>query len=263
MSLLQSILLGIIQGLTEFLPVSSSGHLALAQAMFENFEQPGLLFDTLLHAATLLAVCVFFRRRIGRLIRAFLGLFITKHKICYYEERNMLWGIVIATIPTGIIGFLLKDSVEGMFEKPVVVGYCLIITSIMLLLADRPVRGGGITKLKAFIVGVSQGLAVFPGISRSGTTIFAAVSAGVSREEAAEFSFLISIPAIIGAIILQLRHFEGLVASDLWVYLAGMLAAFVCGLFAIGLMLKVVKNARMRIFALYCLILGICVVVFL
>ena len=263
MSFFQSIILGIIQGLTEFLPVSSSGHLALAQALFEDFEQPGLLYDTLLHLATLLAVGVFFRRRIMRLIKAFFGLFFIKYRLIYHEERGMLWGIIAATVPTGIIGYLLRDLSESVFDKPIIVGYCLILTSVMLMLADKAAKGGPVTPRKAIIVGIAQGLAVFPGISRSGTTIFAGMMAGISREKAAEFSFLISIPAIIGAMILQLKHFSEVTSADITVYLAGMGAAFFFGILAIGVMMEIVKKAKMRYFALYCLILGICVVVFL
>ena len=263
MSFFQSIILGIIQGLTEFLPVSSSGHLALAQALFKDFEQPGLLYDTLLHLATLLAVTVFFRKRIMRLFKAFFGLFFIKYRLIYHEERGMLWGIIAATIPTGIIGYLLKDMSELLFEKPIVIGYFLILTSVMLILADRATKGGPVNPRKAFIVGIAQGLAVFPGISRSGTTIFAGMMVGISREKAAEFSFLISIPAIIGAMLLQFKHLGTLTSSEITVYLAGMGTAFFFGILAIGVMMEIVKKAKMRYFALYCLIIGICAVVFL
>jgi undecaprenyl-diphosphatase len=263
MSIIQSIILGIVQGLTEFLPVSSSGHLAIAQAIFKDFDQPGLLFDTLLHVATLLAVMVYFRKRIGKLFYAFLGVFSSKHRAHYFEQKNLLYGLIIATIPTGIIGFLLKDRVETIFDKPIVVGYLLMVTSLMLFLADRKIKGGPVTPLKALIVGIAQGLAVFPGISRSGTTIFAGVSAGISREDAAEFSFLVSIPAICGAIVLQAKNFAALDTSELKMYLLSMGVAFIFGLFAIGIMMEIVKRARMRFFAIYCLVLGISVVVLL
>lgn len=257
MTVLQGIILGVVQGLAEFLPVSSSGHLALVQNMFEGFDQPGLLFDTLLHCATLLAVFVFFRKRLMAFARAVLGIFCDRFKVDYYEQRGMMWGIIIATIPTGIIGYALKDVAEGMFDKPAVIGYFLIVTSLMLFLSDKVKSGGDITPLRALIVGISQGLAVFPGLSRSGTTIFAGLKCGVAREKAAEFSFLISIPAIIGATLLQVRHINEVATGEWPAYLAGMAAAFVCGLFAIGVMMRVVKKARLLGFAIYCLIAGI------
>lgn len=264
MTVLQALILGMIQGLTEFLPVSSSGHLALAQSMFTNFKQPGLLYDTLLHVATLFAVVFFFRRRIARLFLAVLGFAGTKYKVYYYEEKHLLTGIIIATIPTGIIGYLLKDYAEALFTKPAVVGYCLIITSVMLFLSDRPVKGGQITPLRALIVGISQGLAVFPGISRSGTTIFAGLSAGIPRQDAAEFSFLISVPAILGATLLQIRHIGEVAVSSSWVaYAVGMAAAFICGVFAIKVMMGIVKRARMGVFAIYCLVVGIVAIIWL
>ena len=264
MTVLQALILGVIQGVTEFLPVSSSGHLALAQSLFNDFEQPGLLYDTLLHTATLFAVLFFFRGRMTRFFLAVLGFFSTKYKLYYYEEKHLMAGIIIATIPTGIIGYILKDQAETLFEKPAVVGYCMIITSIMLFLSDRPVKSGRINPLKALIVGISQGLAVFPGISRSGTTIFAGLKAGISREDAAEFSFLISIPAILGAVLLQIRHIEEITAASGWpAYITGMIAAFICGLFAIKIMIDVVKKAKMKYFAVYCLIVGIVAIIWL
>ncbi|MDR2884234.1 MAG: undecaprenyl-diphosphate phosphatase [Deferribacteraceae bacterium] len=257
MSFIQALILGIVQGFTEFLPVSSSGHLALVQSLFADFEQPGLLYDTLLHMATLLAVLVFFRDRIRRLFLALFGLVIHRYKVYYYEEKRLLWGIVIATIPTGIIGYLLSDLSESFFEKPAVVGYFLILTSILLFISDRFKGHEGVTPAKALFVGIIQGLAVFPGISRSGSTIFAGLLMGISRERAAEFSFLISIPAILGAAVLQIPHIGGVAASDWVVYIIGMIAAFLCGVFAIGVMMSLVKKARLEIFALYCLIVGI------
>ena len=263
MHLTHSLLLGLIQGLTEFLPVSSSGHLALAQSLLEGFDQPGLLFDTLLHLATLLAVFVYFRKRIGRMILGVMGIFMPKYKVYNYDEKPLIWGVIIATIPTGVIGYLLKDHVEGFFDKPAVIGYFLIITSLMLYISDKFKGGGPVTPLRALIIGIAQGLAVFPGISRSGTTIFAGLITGMSREKAAEFSFLISIPAIIGATVLQIPHITEIDTSMLGIYAAGMLMAFISGLLAIGLMMHVVKSAKLSFFAIYCLIVGVVAILWL
>ena len=263
MTFFQAIILGAIQGVTEFLPVSSSGHLALVQSLFSDFEQPGLLYDTLLHIATLFAALIFFRRRIKRLFIALLGFFFRKYNVVYYQEKHFLAGLIAAVIPTGIIGYLLKDYAEVLFEKPAVVGYCMIVTSIMLYLADRPVRGGQVNLQRGLIVGISQGLAVFPGISRSGMTVFAGLKAGISREDAAEFSFIISIPAILGAALLQIRHINEVIQADLFAYISGMAVAFVCGLFAIKAMVEAVKKAKLCYFALYCLIVGIAAIIWL
>jgi undecaprenyl-diphosphatase len=201
--------------------------------------------------------------RIKRLFFALFGLVIPAYKIYYYEERKLFWGIIIATIPTGIIGFLLQDVAESLFEKPAIVGYFLILTSVLLFISDRFTRGGNVTPTKAFGVGIMQGLAVFPGLSRSGSTIFVGLMLGLSREKAAEFSFLISIPAILGATLLHIRHVGEISFSAWGVYLAGMTVAFVCGIFAIGVVMEVVKKAKLEIFALYCLIVGIVAVIWL
>jgi undecaprenyl-diphosphatase len=257
------LLLGVVQGLTEFLPVSSSGHLAILQSAFENFKQPGLLFDTMLHFATLLSLLVYFRKRVLNLFKAFLGFFFTSFKMSYYEERELLWGIVVASVPTAIMGLSLQKAAESFFEKPAVVGYLLVVTSIMLFLSGKHNYGEGVSPVRALIVGFVQGFAVLPGLSRSGATIFTALATGINREKAAEFSFLISIPAIIGACILQLRHIEEIAAGELPVYITAMVAAFLVGLLSIGIMMSLVKRAKLDFFAVYCLILGICAILWM
>lgn len=258
-----ALILGLIQGLTEFLPVSSSGHLVIAQSMIKNFNQPGILFDTLLHFATLLAVFIYFRKRIKKIIRAFFGLFIRKYRVDYFENKRFLWGIIIATIPTGIIGLSLEKYAEKLFSTTVYVGYALILTSIILYLSDKAKGNQPVDGNKSFLLGIVQGLAVIPGISRSGSTIAAALFMGVKREEAAEFSFLISIPAILGATVLQLKDVDISMISDLNAYLFGMIAAFVSGLIALAILIPLVKKGRLTIFAIYCLIVGFVTVIWL
>jgi undecaprenyl-diphosphatase len=257
LSILQALLLGVVQGLTEFLPVSSSGHLAIFQAAIEDFEQPGILFDTALHLATLLSLVIFFRKRLWKLVKAFFGFFSPSLKIYYYEERDLLWGIVIATLPTAIMGLSLQKVALSLFEKPAVVGYMLILTSILLYLSGKQNYNERVSPARALIVGFVQGFAVLPGLSRSGATIFTALATGINREKAAEFSFLISIPAIIGACVLEARHIEELSAGDIPIYAAAMLAAFLVGLASIGIMMNLVRRAKLDFFAVYCLILGI------
>ncbi len=257
-----TIILGLIQGLTEFLPVSSSGHLAIAQHLME-FTQPGLLFDTLLHFATLLAVVLFFRKRVGYLILSFFGLFLSKYRKYYIENKRFFWGIIIATIPTGIIGLALESHVTSYLKSVTLVGYALIATSLLLVISDQFKPTGQLSNRKSIVLGIVQGLAVIPGISRSGSTISFAVMLGVSRKEAAEFSFLMSIPAIVGATILQIRHIESVATTDLAPYAIGMLAAFFSGLAAIKFMIIIVEKAKLMFFAFYCLILGIFTVIYL
>ncbi|PLX67027.1 MAG: UDP-diphosphatase [Denitrovibrio sp.] len=263
MDILSAIILGIVQGLTEFLPVSSSGHLILAQSLISDFQQPGMLFDTLLHGATLGAVFVYFRRRIIELIICPLGLLSNEYKIVYFENKRFMWGIIIATIPTGIIGLALQDRVEGVFSTPVFVGYFLIVTSVLLLVSDRYKGQSQITGTAALIIGVIQGLSVIPGISRAGSTTATGLFLGIKREEMAEFTFLMSIPAIIGAIILQSKHLSAVPAEQLIAYIAGMIAAFISGFFAIGFMVYFIKRASLKAFALYCLIVGIIAIVWM
>jgi undecaprenyl-diphosphatase len=259
----ESILLGLIQGIAEFLPISSSGHLVLAQSMMKSFEQPGLLFDTLLHFATLCAVFIFFRKKIKTLFVALSGIFIHSNRIVYFENKNFLWGIIIASIPTAIIGLTLENVVETKLSYPVYVGYALIITSIILMISDKFQGKSKITLPIAFLIGIVQGFAVVPGISRSGSTIAAALFLGIKREEAAEFSFLISLPAILGATILQLRKLDGFDMTQLPIYGAGMLAAFISGIIAIAVMMQIVKKASLKVFAIYCLIIGIVAIVWI
>lgn len=263
MTIAESILLGLLQGLTEFLPVSSSGHLTIAQSLIDGFSQPGLLYDTLLHCATLLAVLIFFHKRVGILIKAFFGIFFNRYNSYYFEHKKYLWSIIFASIPTAIIGLSLEHYVATTFKSTLSVGYALILTSFILIISDRFNGNGNITVGKSLILGIIQGIAVIPGISRSGSTIACGVMLGIKREDIAEFSFLMSVPAIIGATILQFRDVSDIPVNDLIIYGAGMLAAFISGLIAIGFMLLFVRNAKMKFFALYCLLAGIFTVVFL
>jgi len=268
--------LGIIQGATEFLPVSSSGHLALAQALFKNFKQPGLLFDVSLHLATALAVVVYFYRDI-------LGLFRRNAEQEAADEMtgsgklmrinwNLVWMMVIAMVPTGIIGFALKDRVEASFTKPLCVGIFLIITALILFLADLAARKRpGALKAQdpgmwqAIIIGISQGLAVFPGISRSGATISTGIYTGVRGDYSARFSFLLSVPAVLAASALSLfkerSAIMGFQWQEIFAYLLAMASAFVVGYFSIKLVFNLVKRARLSWFGIYCLIVGGLVVV--
>ncbi len=282
MSMLSAIFLGLVQGLAEFLPVSSSGHLAIFKYVFHANTDTGLLFDTLLHLGTLIAVCIVYRKDIINLITAFFGMIsdiIKNIRIFIYNKKNhqnkkyrrlinsaykkLIVLILVTTIPTGIIGVLLSDVIEKASETLLVPGICLVVTAIILLLSD--IKEPGDKKVKkttymdAGIVGIAQGFATLPGISRSGTTITACLFLGFDRAFAVKYSFIASIPAIVGANILELRHadFSSVTSSMIGTYVAGMIVAGVVGFICINLMIRLVKNQKFQYFAYYCAIVGI------
>ena len=287
MSLLQSILMGLIQGLTEFLPVSSSGHLAIFQIIFGMNTDSGLLFETLLHLGTLVAVCVVFKSDILKLLDAVvhmigdaignLRIFIsnrTKHTDTPYRKlintayKKFVALIVVTSIPTAVIGLILSSWAERASASLLVPGICLVITAILLLIADT--RPSGKKKVKktgysdAAIVGVAQGISTLPGLSRSGATITTCMMLGFDRAFAVKYSFIAAIPAVVGANLLELRHLGEAAASGTSpiCYIAGMVVAGVVGYFAIKLMMKLVKSNRFQYFAYYCAVVGIISIVF-
>lgn len=282
MSLLQAIMMGVIQGLTEFLPVSSSGHLALFKILFHVDTDTGLLFDVLLHVGTLAAICIVYYRDIGRLIVEgcciirdvflniaifFRNLFSEEkegyHRIVNNSYRKFVMLIIVSTIPTGIIGIMGKDTVELASEVLIVPGICLIVTSVLLFLADHIPQGTKtpkqVTYTNAFTVGIAQGIATLPGLSRSGTTITACLLSGYNRKFAVKYSFIMSIPAILGSLVLELKDFEmqNVTGTEVFYYIIGMLIAGVVGYICIKTMLVVVRQKKFTIFAVYCLIVGI------
>ena len=288
MSLLQAILMGLLQGITEFLPVSSSGHLAIFKYIFHVNTETGLLFDTLLHLATLIAVCVVYWKTVRRLIAAVfqliagvftnLRIWITGRKSAEREPyvnlmddayKKFVVLILITTIPTGIIGLLLKPVIEKASLSLLIPGICLVITAIILLVSDNGRAGKKkIRRAKysdAALIGVAQGVATMPGISRSGTTIAACLLLGFDRAFAVQYSFLASIPAILGANILELKDFDfGTVSSSMiGVYIAGMIVAGVVGYICIKVMILIVKSKKFSYFAYYCAIVGVlCIAVY-
>lgn len=254
-------LLGLIQGLTEFLPVSSSGHLAITQHFLPGFQQPGLLFDVLLHAATTLAVIFYFRRDIWKLM------------CCYFrptpesaQDRHVLRMLILGSIPTAIIGFSGKDFFEGLFENLPVIGSMLLVTATLLILAEKIRKDGRplgqINSSDAILVGIAQGLAIIPGISRSGSTIACLLLRGIDGEAAARFSFLLALPAVGGAMLLSLKDLQGVTTADLTAYALGAGVAFLSGLFAIRCLMDVVRRKRLIGFAIYCLLVGSLIIVY-
>ena len=289
MSLIESIIMGIIQGVTEFLPVSSSGHLAIFKNFF-GLQEAGISFDILLHVGTLVAVFICFWKDIWELIVNGVGIIVDACKNIGYFFMNIANGkkpsgkkeyikvistpyrryvmlIIIATIPTGLMGILLKDTIEAVSMALLVPGICLLITSVLLLIADNAKDGNETEEKfsyrKAGIIGVCQGFATMPGISRSGTTITACLMAGMDRAFAVKFSFIVSIPAILGAAVLDLPDmFSESVSAAQWAnYAVGTAVSAVVGYICIKTMLQVVRKKKFKGFALYCAIMGLIAVV--
>lgn len=281
MSLLQAILMGIIQGLTEFLPVSSSGHLALFKILFGVETDTGILYDVLLHVGTLIAICLVYYKDVGKMIvegcgiirDAFFNLVIFfRNKILHEAEpyrhivntgyRKFVMLIIVSTIPTGVIGFFGKDVVTMASEILIVPGICLIVTAILLFIADRTKDGDklpkSVTYTNAFGVGIAQGIATLPGLSRSGTTITACLLSGYQRNFAVKYSFIMSIPAILGALVLELTDLKSIsvTSTEIVYYIIGMVIAAVVGFICIKTMLVIVRRKKFTGFAIYCLVIG-------
>jgi undecaprenyl-diphosphatase len=256
MNLLESIILGIIQGLTEFLPVSSSGHLELGKALLKINLENNLLFSIIVHCATTLSTIFVFRDDIFQIIKDIL-------KFKWNESTQFAVKIVLSMIPVGLVGLIFKDTIEGFFQGDIkLVGFMLCLTGVLLLFTHfiRNREGGEVTFWRAFVIGLAQAVAIMPGISRSGATIATAILIGTTRAKAARFSFLMVIPPIIGATLLEVKDYlEQPSAPDMSITIlsAGFIAAFVTGLFACKLMIDLVKKGKLIYFAIYCLVVGI------
>lgn len=255
MTFTHALLLGLIQGLTEFLPVSSSGHLVIAQHFIPGFDQPGLAFDIMLHLGTMVAVLLYFRREVGLMLISPL-----QQGPEARTYRKMLGLIVLASVPTAIIGLGFKDFFEGLFENLQLVALMLLVTGVLLFLSERfrrPGRKEGqLTISDALVVGTVQGLAIIPGISRSGSTISTLLLKGVDGETAARFSFLLALPAVFGAALLSLRDLQQVATAEIPMYLVGAGTAFIVGLLSIHCLLAVVRRKRLIGFAIYCWLVG-------
>ncbi|MCM1313164.1 MAG: undecaprenyl-diphosphate phosphatase [Bacteroides sp.] len=270
MNWLQALLMGIFQGLTEYLPVSSSGHLALAAELL-GVEDPEkiMAFTIAVHVATVLSTLVILWREIEWLFK---GLFKFGDRIkpspygirALNEEQNYMLNIIVSMIPIGIVGFCFKDAIEGYFNSLMVVGVCLLVTAALLSFSyfARPRTKKHITMFDAFVIGIAQSIAVLPGLSRSGSTIGTGLLLGNNKEKLAQFSFLMVIPPILGEALLDVLKaakegmetvMNGISAG---VLLTGFVAAFVTGCIACKLMINLVKKGKMIYFAIYCAIVG-------
>jgi undecaprenyl-diphosphatase len=254
MTYLEAIILGIIQGLTEFLPVSSSGHLELAKAILggDKVPQESLTFTVVLHFATALSTMVIFRKEILQIIR---GLFQFKNN----EEFTFSLKIIVSMIPAVVIGLLFEEQLEAFFDGNVLlVGFMLLITALLLLLADKAKNTSrSVSYSNAFVIGVSQAIAMLPGISRSGATISTSVLLGIDRTKAARFSFLMVVPLIFGKVGKDVM--DGLISfqdESFGVMAVGFVAAFVAGLLACNWMIALVQKSKLFYFSIYCFAVG-------
>ena len=255
MDIIDAIILGIIQGLTEFLPVSSSGHLELGKAILgdNSIPEESLLFTVILHFATALSTLVVFRKDVFDIIK---GLF----KFKWNEDAKFSLKIIISMVPAALVGLLFEEQLEKLFGGNIIlVGFMLIITSLLLYLADKAKNTQkNVSYSNAFIIGVSQAIAMLPGISRSGATISTSVLLGNDKSKAARFSFLMVVPLILGKIAKDIfsgdLSYESAHVKTLSI---GFVAAFISGIIACTWMIKLVKKSKLSYFAIYCFIVGI------
>jgi undecaprenyl-diphosphatase len=261
MDSLQAVVLGIVQGLTEFLPVSSSGHLVLVPSAL-RWGEPGLLFDTLVHWGTLLAVVAYFWTDLCGMVKAWVDSVIRRR--IETPEARMAWFIIAATVPAAAIGYLLNDFFESLFSAPVAVGAFLIATGLILAASEvfypRIAKRTSLRLPDALLIGLAQAAAICPGLSRSGLTMSAGISRGLTREAAARFSFLLSVPIILGAGLTQIVKAIGEPGANAWFPLAlGFTAAALSGYLAIHFLLGFVRRHKLWPFAFYCWAVGLAV----
>lgn len=290
MTVFQSIILGLIQGIAEFLPISSSGHLQVVQKLFKLDEVP-LLYDIILHVATLLAVCIFFRKKIANLFCVLYRWIFKKPEPNSIDETDFISGtdergrkaiiaVLISTLVTGVIGIFTKKLIDNDQISIKITCAGFIVTALLLIFSSLLEKFSaktmtqkkefqqqkGISALQAVIIGIMQGFGTLPGISRSGSTIAGAQLSGVKRETAGEFSFIISIPAILGAFVLELKDFLETKTEqtlNIVAVIAGSLSAFVFGYLALTFLMKIIKKGKLEFFACYLIPLGILGIIFL
>ncbi len=254
MSYLEALILGLIQGLTEFLPVSSSGHLELAKALIgdQTIPQESLTFTVVLHFATALSTLVVFRKEVFEIFK---GLF----QLQWNDELIFTIKIIISMLPAAAIGLMFEEQLEAFFNGNILmVGFMLLITALLLLLADKAKNTDNSVSYKnAFIIGISQAIAMLPGISRSGATISTSVLLGVDRVKAARFSFLMVVPLIFGKVIKDFLSGEINFENENFGSMGlGFVTAFISGLIACNWMISLVKKSKLYYFAIYCLVVG-------
>jgi undecaprenyl-diphosphatase len=250
MEILVAIILGIVQGITEWLPVSSSGHLVLFQHFFA-LNVP-IIFDIMLHIGSLLVILLFFRKEILELITGVIN--------WDKEKLRIILMLIIATIPIAIVGYFFQSWIESVFNNLRTVGFALLFTALLLFLSKYPEKKSRqLTYWKALIIGIAQAIAILPGVSRSGSTISSGMMLGIKKEDVARFSFLIFIPAILGALVLKIGDIS--VVSDVWPMIIGTIVSAIVGYFSLRLLMNIIKKDKFNWFSVYCLLLGIIVLI--
>ncbi|MDP2173263.1 MAG: undecaprenyl-diphosphate phosphatase [Candidatus Cloacimonadaceae bacterium] len=260
MNFFTSILMGILQGLTEFLPVSSSGHLVLAGHLF-GIKEDGNIFEVFLHLGTLMAVLIYFRKTLWDLVVSLTSWRGTLRSQVHRHNRLILLYLIIATIGTSIIYLLFGDFFKSLYDKPMVVAFMLLITGSVVFISDY-VKTGSIPSnsmgiIRALIIGLAQGLAIIPGLSRSGATIGTSLYCGLKRKDAAYFSFLLSIPAILAANISEFGALRQLETKQFSIYLGGFLASFAVGYLVMSILIQLIQQNKLKYFAYYCWFIGL------
>ena len=282
MEIWKAALMGVVQGIAEFLPVSSSGHLAfMRQILNLDLEQGGLLFDVLLHLGTLIAIILAFWKDIKKLFVEGIGIVVdffknigiwfrnrgAEEKEAYIKVvdsayRKFVMLVIVATIPTGILGFFLQDVVRMAGTTLLIPGICLIVTSLLLFVSDHYNQGikrpNQISYVEGFLTGTAQGIATMPGLSRSGTTIAVSLLCGFEKNFAVRYSFIMSIPTVLGAVVLELKDFSEIkfVGQDILAYVVGTLIAGIVGFICIKMMLSFIRKRKLWGFSIYCLVIG-------
>jgi undecaprenyl-diphosphatase len=261
LNLSTAIMLGIVQGLTELFPVSSSAHLVILQSFLPDFHQPGVAFDATLHLGTLIAVFFYFRVDIWKMLKAILPQQSTESSADILTLRKFILFLIIGTIPAAFFGLLFKDYIHGVFESAPAAAFFLIITGFLLFFSDKIKDARRDEKdmnlADSILIGLAQAVALLPGISRSGATITAGIFRKLNRTAAARFSFLLSLPAVSGAVILESRYFNQIPSSEIQLYFVGLICAALAGLISLKLFFLVIREARLKFFAYYCWIFGL------
>jgi len=251
MELLKAIIIGLIQGFTEFLPISSSGHLVLSKYFLNFGEVSDISFEIFVHLGTLIAVLIYFRNDLLDLLKSVIYF----RNPNYKDNRKIILWLLIVTLITGIVGYICKGFIEILLN-PLLVAIMIAITGGILFISDKikekELNSSELNIKKSLIIGLGQALAITPGISRSGTTITFALLTGLKRKHAATFSFLLSIPAVLGANILEYKTHIAIDTSQMLIYLAGFFAAFVSGYLVINLLIKLIVKAKLCYFSYYC-----------
>jgi undecaprenyl-diphosphatase len=262
--MIKALLLGVIQGITEFLPVSSSGHLVLAQLILPGFKTPGTMFEVVLHGGSLLAVIIYFRNELLWFLKGLFSKLPAKENA---DARSWVLGILIATVPVGVVGVMGETAIETLFDNPLAVSIALCCTGVILFLGEWfqtfrknvPNDSDTIRVAIALCIGLAQSVALIPGISRSGITMAAGLAAGWTRPKTARFSFLLMLPAITGALILKAGDIPNMISAgyvDLSALTAGFASAFAASYLAIACLMKIVQRYSFKPFAIYCLSIG-------